>query len=156
MPIFVERTETTVVRSSFRELPTMEELTAFFAWSVRSMQQRTDPYAVILDIRTAATPPLNHLKAQAAFFREHGDTISASILGAVFVADSPMLRGALKALFWMQEPPTRTLVLRSLDEAKNEIATWLEEAGVSSSIPPFEDNPAIHGQGIASLVAPSG
>lgn len=57
-----------------------------------------------------------------------------------------MLRGALKALFWMQEPPTRTVVLRTLDAAKDEAAAWLNEAGVSDSRPPFHDDPAVHGE----------
>ena len=149
VPIYVERTNSTVVRSSFVDLPTMDELEAFLEWTVWHMGQRDGaPLFVVMDIRRAPTPPLDHLKRHAAFFKEHAELIRGAVTGVVFVAQSPMLRGALKALFWMQAPPTDVSVARDLDDARELLRPMLTAAGVKGAAEPFDDNPATQGEEI--------
>lgn len=136
-----------MVRTSFVGLPTTAELDAFFVWAKELMDRRTGaPLFVLLDLRRAPTPPLEHIKRHAAFVADQELLIRAALTGIVFVARSPMVRGALKALFWMQAPPTRVSVDRDLDEAMTTLASLLAEVRVDRAVAPFEDDPATSGE----------
>lgn len=149
MPIYVERTHPNVVRSSFVDLPRMDELETYLEWTVTDMKARDGgPIFSLMDIRRAPTPPLEHMKRHAAFFRDHAELIEDTVTGVVFVAQSPMLRGALKALFWMQEPPTPVKVARDLDEALVVLRAWLAEVGITESVEHLDDDPAARGDAI--------
>lgn len=150
MPIYVERPHPSLVRSSFVDLPRMEELEAYLDWTVEHMNG-WDGGALftLIDIRRAPTPPLEHMKRHAAFFRDHDALIERTVTGVVFVAQSPMLRGALKALFWMQEPPTSVRVARDLDEALGILRPWFAETKLDANVESLADDPVTHGEAIA-------
>lgn len=128
----------------------MDELEAYLAWTVEHMNGwESGALFTLMDIRRAPTPPLEHMKRHAAFFREHDALIERTVTGVVFVAQSPMLRGALKAVFWMQEPPVQVEVARDLDEALGILQRWFVETKLNASMEFLEDDPATHGKAIA-------
>ncbi len=150
MPIYVERPHPSLVRSSFVDLPRMEELEAYLDWTVEQMSEwESGALFALMDLRRAATPPLEHLKRHAAFFRERAALIERTMTGVVFVSRSPMLRGALTALFWMQEPPTAVKVARDLDEALGILRPMFAETKVDAYMASLEDDPTTHGKAIA-------
>ncbi len=107
------------------------------------------PHVIIMDIRRAPTPPVTHLRSHASWIAQHGETMRKSLLGVVFVADSPMLRGALEALFWMQPMPTKSIVAARMDTAVRALRPLLAEQGISEHVPAFADDPTEMGEPIS-------
>jgi hypothetical protein len=63
------------------------------------------------------------MRRQAAWIKEHEPTLRKLSLGAALVITSPVVRGMLKALLWMQPMPQPHLVCATPEQA----LAWLRE-----------------------------
>lgn len=81
-------------------------------------------YALIVDLLESATPTPRFIRLQAQAQREHHDTLAKHCAGVAFVIDSPMLRGALKAVLYLQPLPCHKAVVKTLEEAE----AWTSDA----------------------------
>lgn len=79
---------------------------------------RGERHVLIVDLLRAATPTPQFVRTQAAAQREHYDAIAKTCAGVVFAINSPMLRGALKAILYIQDLPCPQTVVKTLEEAK--------------------------------------
>ena len=154
MPLFVDPRHPLVVRATFVDVPSDGELQSYLARAEGLLEERVDtPFIVIVDARSGGTPPVAHLKLHAAFLRRNADALRQGLLGVVFLASKPMVRGALKALFWLQPSTVQVEVRSSLSEGLVVAAEWLAERGVATHVPSFVDDPAVHGERIVASVA---
>lgn len=87
------------------------------------LSTRGDRYTVIVDLRRASTPTPRFIRVQAAAMRRHERTLADNCAGVAFVIQSPMLRGALRAIFYLQALPCPQVVVKDLDEA----TTWTQQ-----------------------------
>jgi len=93
--------------------------------SRRLAQQR--PYIVVLDARYAERTPAMQRKMQADWIASHRPELEQYCAGTVFVISSPLVRGALTAILWLQPLPSPHIVVgtlpAALDWARARVAT---------------------------------
>ena len=77
-----------------------------------------ESYAVIVNLLRAGTPTPRFIRVQAAAQREHFQDIAEHCAGIAFVINSPMLRGALRAILYMQSLPCPQTVVKTVEEAE--------------------------------------
>ncbi|HEU4534227.1 MAG TPA: hypothetical protein VFS00_08915, partial [Polyangiaceae bacterium] len=63
---------------------------------------RRGPYASIYDARQSNVSRASHRKRQADWIRENLPVIRQNCAGVAFCASSPLVRGAITAVFWLQ------------------------------------------------------
>jgi hypothetical protein len=78
---------------------------------------RTRPYAVILDATEAERPTALQRKRQAEWIGRHQTQLATFCMGTAYVIGSPLIRGALTAILWVQPPPNPHTVVGTLEEA---------------------------------------
>lgn len=66
---------------------------------------RGDPYVLVFDLSHVGLPTARQRQAMAAHMRDNRDKIRRRVRAIGVVAPSPVLRGLVTAVFWM-EPPT--------------------------------------------------
>ena len=71
----------------------------------------------ILDATRAGNVPASQRRMQAQWMREYSTQILAFTPLTIFVIDSPLVKGVLTAIFWLQPLPTPYLVVRNLATA---------------------------------------
>jgi hypothetical protein len=85
-----------------------------------------EPYAVIVDLLKAGTPSPRFIRVQAAAQRRRFQEIADHCAGIAFVINSPMLRGALRAILYMQSLPCPQTVVKTMAEAEAWTSASLE------------------------------
>lgn len=86
------------------------------AW-LRALLERRAPFAVTIDLRDAAVLNAGERAIWARFIEEATSSIRLHLAGVAFVADSPVLRGMLTAIFWVRPLPTEHVVVETLHDA---------------------------------------
>ena len=86
--------------------------------------------AVVIDARHSGMPTSKQARQQADFLAEHAALLGDVSVGTAFVIASPIIRGALKAILWMQPMPTEHTVVESVGAAEAWTRQKLEAAGV--------------------------
>jgi hypothetical protein len=79
-------------------------------------------YVAIFDASEAKPLEVGQMKAQAAWIRANAQRLIELNLGIAFVIPSPMIRGVLKAVLWLQPLPQPYTVVGSYDDAYR----WVE------------------------------
>lgn len=79
------------------------------------------PYVLLADATRADRPTARQRTLQAELLREHSDLFGRYCKGAAFVIDSPVVRGALTAIMWIQSLPYEHTVVATREEAER----WL-------------------------------
>lgn len=102
---------------------TADEEDAFSQQST-DLPLRGERYTAIVDISEAATPTPRFMRLQAAAQKRRDTELAAQCAGIAFVVRSPMIRGALKAILYLQPLPCPQTVVRTRDEAES----WVSEA----------------------------
>ncbi len=106
-----------------------EEFSAYLE-QVEQLVQAGETYAMIFDARRAGMPTSKQAREQADFLRRLGPDMAKVSVGSAFVIASPLIRGAFKAITWMQSMPVEHVVVERMEQAEAWARTRLEAAGV--------------------------
>jgi len=88
---------------------------------------RGSPYVLVFDLSHGGTPNPVQRASMASHMRKNRPRIERSVLAIAVVAPSPLVRGVLTAIFWVEPPPVAHQVFASASEAR----AWAhEQAGV--------------------------
>ena len=120
LPI-IDQTDAPLLRVRFGRDVTVAELDAHLGQIDAIVAAAPDQrIALIIDLREASLLGLELRPRLAARMRSGYPHVAGRILGVAHVVDSPLVLGAMTALWWLAPPPFPTLVTRSPDEA----STW--------------------------------
>jgi len=124
-PLVVFRFEGTV---------TMAQLEAYLKRQEEMTTRGSHSVALVLtkNLRMWETPVL---RRQAEWLKQHRDEVARMSLGAALVIESPIVRGMLKALLWLQPMPQPHLVTNSVAQALGWLRARLVEANVRVELP---------------------
>jgi hypothetical protein len=75
------------------------------------------------------------VKRQAAWIKEHHDELRRASIGVALVMTSPLARGILKAVLWMQPMPQPHKVCSSVEEALRWVAGRFADARMKVEVP---------------------
>lgn len=80
--------------------------------------ERKEPYVIVFDARESGMPSAKQRQRMATFTRERQADISRRCRRGVFVISSPLIRGALTAILWLQPLPFPHDVVATIEEAE--------------------------------------
>jgi len=83
-----------------------------------TLWQRQTRSVIVLDATHAARTPATQRQKQAEWLKENHALLRAYSAGTAFVIDSPLVRGGLTAILWLQPLPTPHVVVATLAEAE--------------------------------------
>jgi hypothetical protein len=95
-------------------------------------QQQTASLVLTENLKMWETPLL---RRQASWIKQQYDVLKRLSVGAALVIQSPVVRGMLKAILWLQPMPQPHFVTSNVDEALAWLRTRLAEAQVRVDIP---------------------
>src|SRR5256885_16434994 len=75
------------------------------------------------------------LRRQAEWLKQHRDEVARMSLGAALVIESPIVRGMLKALLWLQPMPQPHFVTNSIAPALAWLRVRLREGNLYPDLP---------------------
>lgn len=101
---------------------TMEELERYLTWQ-DAMVARRLPNASLVVTENLRMWEMPLLRRQAAWLKEHEPLLRKYSLGVALVITSPVVRGMLKALMWMQPMPQPHIVCGTTEEGLR----WLRD-----------------------------
>lgn len=97
--------------------PTDAEVDAMLEGSARNLR-RSGRQVGILDLTRADRPPPVQRKKHAAWMNENAELLRARSAGMAFVITSPLVRGILTAIMWIQPLPMEHTVVATYAEAE--------------------------------------
>ena len=106
--------------------------------SMTQIISRAEKTLTILDARRAIRSPPSQRKKQADWIKMHADQLRRYSLGTAFVLTSPLVRGVLTAILWLQPLPSDYVVVGTMAEAEDWAAAKLRDAGLPVTPPPPE------------------
>ncbi len=132
MPVEVDDSRFPFVLITFHGRLTDEEFERYLGETEDIMERRggESRYAVILDARESGMPTSKQARMQADYLARNEKRLEEVSVGTVFVIASPMIRGAMKAILWMQSMPNEQAVVDTLEAAESRARDMLEAAGV--------------------------
>ncbi len=118
MTVHVDQNYLPLIRVSYDGLSTDAEFEAHLETLRASMMAKdATPRVLVIDAtRSDATPPTQR-RRQAEWMQENAALIRRLTVGCAFVIPSPMVRGFLTAIFWIQPLPCPHAVCGTLEEA---------------------------------------
>lgn len=90
---------------------------------------------VVIDASFGMRPSAAQLEQQADWIHAHRELLGASCLGIAFVIPSPLVRGALAAIFWIAQLPIPHTVHATLGHAIDWASARLDESGIPVPAP---------------------
>lgn len=115
--------------------PTDEEFMAYLRILSENLhaviKARTKTALVIDSSRQSQPSSARQRQMQAAWLKEHSAALRAGCVGMAFVIQSPLIRGAMTAVLWLQGLPYPHTVLGSRTAAEQWCTERLLEAGVA-------------------------
>jgi hypothetical protein len=87
-----------------------------------TVQKKDERYGVILDLRDTKGITTQQRKMITDNMDGMKDYAILYCVGSAMVFDSPVLRGMLKAIFWITKPPYPTQVFKTLEDAEG----WIQ------------------------------
>ena len=89
---------------------------------------REAPFSVLFDIRRGSSLSSTQRRMYIEFFAANEARIAKHFLGGVTVSGSPLVRGAVRAMFWAYPPRFATLVTDDLSQGEAWIRAKLARA----------------------------
>ncbi|MEM6294145.1 MAG: hypothetical protein AAGA54_22895 [Myxococcota bacterium] len=89
-----------------------------------ALPSRGERYSAVVNLLDADTPTSRFIRTQASAQKRSEDALRTHCAGIAFVIGSPMLRGALRAILYLQPLPCPQIVVGTVDEAR----TWAQNA----------------------------
>ncbi len=123
-----------LITVTFDGLATDAEFDAYLDQMTEMVLARKERTVTILDARASGRAPATQRKKQADWLKEHDADLRRYSLGTAFVITSPLVRGVLTAILWVQPMATAHVVVASMDAAERWAAEQLRSAGLS--VPP--------------------
>jgi hypothetical protein len=120
-----------IVVVTFDGLATDREFEEYLAAMTKLVLDRRQPNVTILDARASGRSPATQRKKQADWLKQHDQLLRRYSLGTAFVITSPLVRGVLTAILWVQPMSTPHTVVATLDEADRWAREKLREAGIA-------------------------
>jgi hypothetical protein len=96
---------------------------------------RGDHWVSIFDARDVKPLEAKLVRRQAEWIKRHAEVLTARNLGIAFVIPSPMIRGVLKAILWLQPLPQQHVVVANMDAAHAWCELQLRGAGLQATRP---------------------
>jgi hypothetical protein len=94
--------------------------------------RRGSPFVTIRDVRNLQTQAdALQRKRLAQWQDDNWDLIKLRCLGVASVVPSPVVRGVMRAIFWMSAPPTQEEVVDTVEEAVALAFRWADEASLA-------------------------
>ncbi|MBX3245637.1 MAG: hypothetical protein KF901_00500 [Myxococcales bacterium] len=91
-----------------------------------ALLDRRAPYVILFDARRSGMPSAKQRQRMAEYMRDRNAEIARYCKKGVFVISSPLIRGALTAILWLQPLPFPHDVVATLDEAERILAVERE------------------------------
>jgi len=102
---------------------------------------RGEPWVSIFDARDVRPLDSKQVRRQAEWIKRNREALSKLNVGIAFVIPSPMIRGVLKAILWMQPLPQPHVVVASISAAYAWCVLQLKAAGLPvPRVPASEDD----------------
>lgn len=122
-PIEVRLTES-IVYVTPTTIATDDQYRAYLREMTRVMHDEFHGFrrSVIFDGRTAVASTAAQRKLQAQWLGQSAELLKRTTAGIGFVFDHPVIRGAMKAVFWLQPSPVPFRVFSTLGDAQD----WAE------------------------------
>ncbi len=98
---------------------------------------RGEPWVSIFDARDVRPLDSRQVRRQADWIKRNAESLRTLNLGIAFVIPSPMIRGVLKAILWIQPLPQPHVVVADMGAAHAWCKLQLEAAGLP--VPPLRD-----------------
>lgn len=87
-------------------------------------------YGILLDALDADAPTAKQRSLQATWMKEREARLRERCVGGAFAIGSPIIRGALTAILWLQPLPFPHAVFGTTSEAERWVRTRLRDADV--------------------------
>jgi hypothetical protein len=113
---------------------TLPQMEAYLAQQEEMLRRRERSAAVVI-VESLRMLDSAVLKRQAAWIKDHTDELRRVSLGVALVLTSPLARGMLKALLWMQPMPQPMKVCSTAEEALEWVAARFAQAHIKIDIP---------------------
>ena len=97
-----------------------------FHASYEALLRTGKPFGLILDASSAGAPSASQRRAFADFGAQNKQALTKLCRGVAYVIESPVIRGALTAVFWINTPPYDYVVVPTLAAAEEWLAPRLE------------------------------
>jgi hypothetical protein len=120
-----------IVTVTFDGLATDAEFDAYLDTMSRTVLDRREMTVTILDARASGRAPASQRKKQADWLKQHEHRLRQYSLGTAFVIDSPLVRGVLTAILWVQPMATAYTIVGTLEAAERWAAEQLRAAGAA-------------------------
>ncbi len=88
-------------------------------------------FALILNSAGQPTLPQTFREMQSKWLKEHEQEFRGRWVSAAFVIPSRAIRGAIRAIFWIQPPYFEYTIVAEMEEARSWTEERLLEAGVA-------------------------
>lgn len=125
-----------LVRVTFDGLASDAEFDKYLSGITDLLMVGRQKTVTVLDARASARAPATQRKRQAAWIKEHESLLRRYSLGTAFVITSPLVRGVLTAILWLQQLPTPHTVVATIAEAERWATEQFRRAGVTAPPPP--------------------
>ncbi|MCU0671301.1 MAG: STAS/SEC14 domain-containing protein [Myxococcota bacterium] len=83
-----------------------------------ALLERKEPYVVLFDARRSGMPTAKQRQRMARYMRDHETQLRRYCRRGAFVIESPLIRGALTAILWIQPLPFPHEVFASVEDAE--------------------------------------
>jgi hypothetical protein len=119
---------------TFRGTITMPELERYLSESERLLE-RTQPYAGLVIAADVRPLEVALVRRQAQWMKVNRERVKQKSLGVALVIPSPMIRGVLKAILWLEPMPQPHKLCSNLEDA----VSWVHEklAAAKLPLPPY-------------------
>jgi hypothetical protein len=120
-----------IVVFTFRGTVSPSELEDYLRTSERILA-KGERYAGIVIADEARPLDVPLIRRQAAWIKEHAPRLERQSLGVALVIGSPMIRGVLRAILWLQPMPQPYTLASNREEATAWVRKALGDAGVTA------------------------
>ena len=118
----------------FRFRPSMDELERYLARQ-EEMLARKQPMISLVQAEQAKLWESPVLRRQAEWIKDHEALLRQYSLGVAMVMQSPIVRGMLKAILWIQPMPQPYTVCSSVEEGLRWLRERVASAHASITVP---------------------
>lgn len=112
--------------------PTVDE---YLEALTRASTLHRGPRVVLVDATKCGYVSSYARRRQAEWIRTHEELIRTSTLGVAFALNTPLVRGALTAILWLEPLSCPYVVVRDAATALTRCTTWLENHGLAMQAP---------------------
>ncbi|CAN5298581.1 hypothetical protein BH09MYX1_BH09MYX1_05970 [soil metagenome] len=126
MPIALDRSKWPVVIVRFVGTPSDEEFARYLAIYDELLAEK-QRYGLVFDALAADVPTARRRAMQAKWIRDHSVQLAEYCLAGAFVIGSPLIRGALTAIFWIQPMPFPHVVCGKVEEGERWVRQCLTD-----------------------------